>query len=216
MFAALNFRTTTSNTLGASKHTDHSMFETKVHMLSHQGRHVEGQQPKRKEQQGLIWEEASYTTLLNIHALKHQINQARLLHTTDITEEISSFGGTINSSLQQLYTGLSLGRPAGLIPSTSQAYLNCPSSSRNTEKQPPAQQHFHTEPHTNFLQVEAFESAILRIVNGSQVMLMGDMRGINTAAGIWTCMYAYMQCRNIYLSNIMQHIRQNVIHKWIL
>lgn len=82
---------------------------------------------------------------------KHQINQARLLHATDITEEISSFGGTINSSLQQLYTGLSLGRPAGLIPSTSQAYLNCPSSSRNTEKRPSAQQHFHTEPYTNLL-----------------------------------------------------------------
>lgn len=78
---------------------------------------------QREKEQGLIWEEASYTILLNIHDLKQQINQTRLLHVTDITEEISSFGGTINSSLQQLYTGLSLGRPAGLIPSTSQAYI---------------------------------------------------------------------------------------------
>lgn len=104
---------------------------------------------QREKEQGLIWEEASYTIVLNIHALKQQINQTRLLHVTDITEEISSFGGTINSSLQQLYPGLSLGRPAGLIPSTS--HLNCPSSSRNAEKQPSAQQHFHIKSYTTLL-----------------------------------------------------------------
>lgn len=52
---------------------------------------------------------------------KHRISQACLPHATDITEEISSFGGAINSSLRQLHTGLSLGRPAGLIPCTSRA-----------------------------------------------------------------------------------------------
>lgn len=86
------------------------------------------------QQRGPLWEEGSNTAILNIHYLKLQINQARLLHATDITEEISSFGDSINSSLQQLYTGLSLGRPAGLIPSTSQSYLSCPSSSRHAEK----------------------------------------------------------------------------------
>lgn len=138
---------------------------------------------KIKEQQGLLWKEASYTVSLNIHALKHQINQARLLHATDITEEISSFGGTINSSLQQLYTELSLGRPASLIPSTSQAYLICPSSSRNREKQSLLNNTFRTKPYTNLLFCKLrFQSAKLRIANLSQVMLMGYMREINTAA----------------------------------
>lgn len=70
------------------------------------------------------------------------MNLSCLLHATDITKEISSFGGAINNSLQ-LYTGLSLGRTAGLIPSTSQTNLICPSSSRNTEKQLSAKQRFH-------------------------------------------------------------------------
>lgn len=68
-----------------------------------------GLQPKRK-QRGLLREEAFHAALLNIHSLKHQINQVRLLHATDIAEEISSFGGAINTSLQQLCTELSLGR----------------------------------------------------------------------------------------------------------
>lgn len=144
--------------------------------------------------------EASYTALLNIHALKHQINQACLLHATDITEEISSFGGTINSSLQQLYTGLSLGSTAGLIPSTSQAYLICPSSSRNTEKQPSAEQHFHTKPYTNLLFCK------LSVLNESQVMLMGDMRGNQYCSRdmeVYVCKaekeYVFNQCHALYM-----------------
>lgn len=60
-----------------------------------------------------------YTALLNIQYPKRQINQTCLPHATDIAEEISSFGGTINSSLLQLYTVLSLGRPSGFIPGLS-------------------------------------------------------------------------------------------------
>lgn len=55
--------------------------------------------------------EASYAVSLRIHDLEQQINQARLLHVADITEEISSFGGAINSSLRRLCTSSSLGRP---------------------------------------------------------------------------------------------------------
>lgn len=68
--------------------------------------------------------------------LKQPISQACLLHDTDITEEISSFGGTINSSLQQLCTGLCLGQAAGFILSASPLYLICLSSSCNAHKPP--------------------------------------------------------------------------------
>lgn len=69
---------------------------------------------------------------LNIHDLKRRINQARSLHVTDITEEISSFAARD----RQLITAAShrlVSRPgsAGLIPCASPAYLNCPSSSGN-------------------------------------------------------------------------------------
>lgn len=79
-----------------------------------------------------------YTALLNIQYPKRQINQACLPHATDIAEEISSFGGTINSSLLQLYTVLSLGRHSGFIPGLSDLSIFI------TEKQPPAEQQLHS------------------------------------------------------------------------
>lgn len=157
-----------------------------------------GVQQKRK-QQGLLWEEASYTTLLNIHSLKQQINQGCLLRATDITEEISSFGGTINSSLQQLYTGLSLGRTASLIPSTSQAYLICQSSSCNTEKCST----FNPKPYTHHCRLR-FLKVWMRWANMRYDRNQYSSRFVTQVQHIW--------CGNIMSNSKCKHIQSNWIH----
>lgn len=105
-----------------------------------------------------------------------------LLHATDITKEISSFGGAINNSLE-LYTGLSLGRPAGLIPSTSQSNLICLSSSRSPEKQLSAEQHFHF--YSTSLLFYSLSFGKSNTLNCEWIFMpMADMRGINTSRDI--------------------------------